>query len=133
MAIVTATYDTDKSDVSFGKKKHQVPLFQCMSKGDRMTKDARELLKELTQTESWLFWTMDQKKDPKTNITSYSRKDLPDDKKNTYARTIKNLISKNMLVRVKQDTYLINPILSYPGFEYMKDVQFEWIKHGGKV
>lgn len=93
--------------------------------------DARKVLQTLTKTESWFFWEMDISKDTETNEVMFSRNNCPEENKTTYPTIIKNLVDKNMILRVKQNHYLINPNVTMPKFDSYSKVLAKWNSLGG--
>lgn len=93
--------------------------------------DARKVLQTLTKTESWFFWEMDIAKDMETNEVMFSRSNCPAENRATYPAIMKNLIDKNMIVRIKQNHYLINPNVTMPKFESYSKVLAKWNSLGG--
>ena len=132
MAIVQASYDVDNIEVTFGKKRYPVPTYWCSPNGSKRMTDSRTVLMTLTQSEAWFFWNMDMKKDPETNEVMFSRANCPKEKVNYYTQVVKNLVDKNMILRIKQNNYLINPNMTMPKFEHYEKVKNKWLSLGGK-
>lgn len=93
--------------------------------------DSRDILMTLTQSESWFFWTMDKAKDIETNEVMFSRAHCPESKLNYFTKVIKSLVDKNMILRIKQNHYLINPNVTMPKFEMYSKVLAKWNSLGG--
>lgn len=131
MALVTSVYDSSKMEL--GVRKSRVPSYSCVVNGkDNAVADAREYFKKMTANESWLFWTMDQKKDINTNEVKFSREDCDKGKISSYPVIVKGLIDKGLIIRLKQNYYIMNPNVVTPKFDRYREVLSYWIKSGGK-
>lgn len=93
--------------------------------------DSRDILMTLTQSESWFFWSMDKAKDIETNEVVFSRASCPEAKVSYYPKAIKSLEDKKMIIRIKQNHYLINPNVTMPKFEMYSKVLDKWNSLGG--
>jgi hypothetical protein len=131
MSIVQATFDVSQTEVTFGKKRYKVPMYGCHQQGNRHMTDSRTVLKTLTQSESWFFWSMDMAKDIETNEVLFSRADCPS-QVNSYPKVMTSLVSKNIIIRLKQNNYLINPNMTLPLFANYDKVLAKWESLGGK-
>ena len=131
MTIVQTTYDVTKTDITFSKKRYEVPFYGCIQQRNKSMNDSRDILMTLTQSESWFFWTMDKAKDIETNEVMFSRACCPESKLNYFTKVIKSLVDKNMILRIKQNHYLINPNVTMPKFESYSKVLDKWNSLGG--
>ena len=69
---------------------------------------------EMTKSAHWLYWSLMQVRNPKTNIGFLRNQMLTDVERKKLARAYKELEEYNLLVRVKQETYLFNPKATLP-------------------
>ena len=132
MSIVQATFDVSKTEVTFGKKRYKVPMYGCHQQGNRHMTDSRDVLMTLTKTETWFFWTMDKAKDIETNEVFLSRNCCPDQQVSYFTKVMASLVSKNIIIRLKQNNYLINPNMTLPLFENYDKILAKWESLGGK-
>ena len=133
MSILLSLHDPDKTSITFGKKKYQVPHYSPFQTENKKMTDARRVVRTFSKTESWFYWEMDIKKDTTTNEVIFSRKDCPKENLAYYTEVISNLINKNIIIRIKQNHYLMTPYLMMPQFEFYDIVVAKWLSLGGKV
>lgn len=113
------------------KRKHIIPPFTPLGKAG-MTKHKIEgfatgtKLKNLSSAATWLFWTLDEKRHPNTNIAILESQSLSSYEKSKVVKAVKELTKANLVKRVKKETYLINPKAVLPQFEFFQDVWTEW-------
>ena len=74
---------------------------------------------------TWLFWKLESLRDLKTNIAVLPRKSLSKAEEKYLERGFPILQEKQMVKRVKQNTYLINPSLVVPYNSY-PEVKAHW-------
>ena len=94
--------------------------------------DSRDVLMTLTKTETWFFWTMDKSKDIETNEVFLSRGCCPEQQVSYFTKVMASLVSKNIIIRLKQNNYLINPNMTLPLFANYDKVLAKWESLGGK-
>lgn len=95
--------------------------------------DFLDVIKELTSDPApYLLSTLIQLKDSITNIAQYDTSGLTAVEKNRISRGYKTLREKNLVVRIKRGSYLINPRLSPPYAEYLHKVVLHWIQVTGQ-
>lgn len=109
-----------------------VPYYSCIQTRNRHMTDSRDVLMTFTKNEAWFFWSMDKAKDIETNEVLFSRADCPEEKIHSYPQVIAGLIAKNVIIRTKQNHYIINPNVTLPKFDTYKDVLAKWESLGGK-
>jgi len=133
MTIIQAAYDVSNVNITFSKTRVEVPFYGCHQQGNRRMTDSRDMFAMLTQSESWFFWNMDKAKDINTNEVVFTRANCPSGKANSYPKVIQSLINKHMLLRIKQNHYLISPHITMPKFKEYQKVLAKWNSLGGKL
>jgi len=133
MSIITTIYDLNDVNVTLSKKKFKIPRYACFQQGNKNMIDSRDVFMTMNQSESWFFWSMDKIKDKETNEVIFSRAHCPKEKGSYYTTVIAKLIDKRLILRLKQNHYLINPNVILPTFNSYEKVQAKWVSLGGKL
>lgn len=94
--------------------------------------DSRNVFKGMNQREHWFLWTLDQLKDPKTNVAILVRSQLSSEDSRAVDHVYATLKEKQVVLRIKKNTYLINPLILLPTFETFETVKAHWYAMGGK-
>lgn len=130
--IVQTAFDVNAIDVTFAKKRYNVPRFFSCVRGNNSMSDSRDVLETLSQPEALVFWRMDKYKNTDTNEVEFTSDHCGLSKTSTYPKTVNSLIAKNMIIRTKQNNYIINPNITLPKFEFYETVLAKWKLLGGK-
>jgi len=107
-----------------------VPAYSCI--GGNMTCQTREksypdlfgVLKELSKSAAWLFWSLVEKRNTRTNISVFKAKNAVEARKITIA--YQELHTLNIVLRIKQQHYLINPKVMLPEKNEYMNVKIHW-------
>jgi len=113
-----------------GKGNESVPAYSCI--GGNMdyktrTKGYPELfsiLKNVSKIGTWFFWSLMEERRSKTNEAIFRAKDLAESQK--VSRAYKELYSLDLVRRVKQQHYLINPKVMLPAKGQYIEVLTKW-------
>ncbi len=107
-----------------------VPAYTCIG-GNMVYKtketsypDLFEVLKNLSPSGTWFFWTLTEKRDLKTNIAVYDAVSPTEAQKIT--RAYKELFSLDIVKRIKKQHYLINPKVMLPEKGEYVNVKNHW-------
>ncbi|MBN7795942.1 hypothetical protein [Parahaliea mediterranea] len=85
------------------------------------------LLKQLTGTGHWFFWTLVEARDYETNLVKPTQlAGLSRQERGRIARAYKELEKKRLAIRTARQTYLINPKVMLPMLKYFERTWFEW-------
>lgn len=111
--------------------KHRIPPFlpigqAGMSKYKIAGLDTGNILKDLSTAATWLFWTLESKRNKATNETILLSKFLSKTEQNRVAKGYKELHQKGVIKRIKREHYIINPKAVLPSFEFYEDVWASW-------
>lgn len=108
--------------------KCNLPSFGMLGNTERRTKvdsiDMHHILKNLSKGATWLFWHFIENRNPKTNVVKYLPKDVSERRKLTKA--YKELHINNVLKRIRQGEYLINPTSYIPSNDQFDVVKDKW-------
>lgn len=108
--------------------KCDLPSFGMLGNTERRTKvdsiDMHYILKNLSKGATWLFWEFISIRNPKTNIVKYLPKTIAERRKLTKA--YKELNQQQLLKRVQQGVYLINPKSYIPADNKFDEVLIVW-------
>ena len=138
--ISSISLDLDSSkdyDVSFKPKYSiQLPPFQARGRAgvNNMTQDQgmeiNRILFNLSsnQNATWLFWLLDLNRDIKTNIAVIEPSALSEAEIGKLKRGYKSLEELNIVKRVKNKHYLVNPKAVIPLAKYYSDVVDHWFQ-----
>jgi hypothetical protein len=113
-----------------GKGSESVPTYSCI--GGNMdyktrTKGHPELfsiLKNVSKIGTWFFWSLMEERKSKTNEAIFRAKDPSESRK--ISRAYKELYSLDLVRRVKQQHYLINPKVMLPAKGQYSAVLVNW-------
>ncbi len=99
--------------------KDKKPPFQMLGKvymkqGTQQGYDVHGLFESLSPTATWLFWRIDRNRNYETNIAKLPHSSLTQSEILKVKRAYKELETKRALLRVKKETYMINPMLMLP-------------------
>lgn len=142
--ISSIDLDLDSSkeyDVSFKPKYSvQLPPFQAIGRSgiNNMTQDeGMEMNKILfnlssNQNATWLFWLLDLNRDIKTNIAVIEPSTLSEAEIGKLKRGYKSLEELNIVRRVKNKHYLVNPKAIIPLTKHYPEVVAHWLQLTGK-
>lgn len=131
--LVLTAYDPSKSEVVSRKKKNVTLYFSKFQERNRNMANAKKILLTLTHGELSLFFSMDDLKDPTTNEVEFSRALCASETVNYYKQLVAGLIAKNMIIRIKQNHYLMTPNVFIPPDEYFHAILSKWYSLGGKL
>ena len=119
--VFTVTHqDTQKVSVPtvLTNKVRKPPFSSIGRKGMSSTKDSgfdvHELFLNLSPTATWVFWYIDARRDYKNNLSFIISSSLTAAEKLKLNRAYKELEDKEVLIRIKRETYLINPKVMLP-------------------
>lgn len=110
--------------------RYSVPAYDCI--GGNMDYNTKEqgfenlysILEQLSKTATWFWWRLVQERNRRTNIATYKAKSAKESVKISAAYS--ELYEKGLIVRVRQQQYLINPKAFIPEFSKYVEVQEHW-------
>lgn len=116
---IVVTHDESTLVVPRIHHKDKKPPFHMMGKvymkqGIPHGYDVHSLFESLSPTATWLFWRIDRNRNYETNIAKLSHSSLTQSEILKVKRAYKELETKRALLRVKKETYMINPMLMLP-------------------
>ncbi|MHA3055821.1 hypothetical protein E0H77_06630 [Acinetobacter sp. ANC 4633] len=82
------------------------------------------ILRDLSANATWLFWTLVMERDLNTNIAQFTPIGISE--KNKVKKGYKELEEAKLIIRVKRQTYLINPKAILPKFQDFAQVYAHW-------
>ena len=112
------------------KRKYKLPPFDGIGGNMRLKTKVEPypnlfgVLKNLSKTATWLFWSLLEERDYKTNIAIF-KVDNPVDARRV-SNGYKELALNQLVLRYKQQHYLINPKAYLPEFSEYETVQEMW-------
>lgn len=86
--------------------------------------DPTPVLINLSGKTANFFWLLYQRRDSRTNITTFEPKNNTEQVK--VSKWYKELNQVGFIKRIKPKTYLINPYSFYPDIHYWENVQEHW-------
>jgi len=108
--------------------KCNLPSFSMLVNQERKTKvlglDMHNILQKLSRGSTYIFWEFIKTRNAKTNIVKYLPKTTAERKALTKA--YKELHDLEIIKRVRQGEYLINPLAHIPTSETFDDVKKMW-------
>ncbi len=81
---------------------------------------------DLSKSAAWLFWNLVAVRDYHTNICEFLTSNLTQAEKLKLNRAYKELKEKDLVKRVRNQHYIINPKVILPEFERYTTIQAEW-------
>jgi len=87
------------------------------------------VLKDLSLSATWLYWSLIERRNPRTNEAILLAASLNQTDKNKVSRGYKELLAKNMVKRIKKEHYFLNPATAIPDPKNLAEaVTAEWNK-----
>ena len=86
--------------------------------------DLYEVLGELSKRAAWFWWKLIKNRNRTNNISKYVPETQSD--KNRLTKAYKELNGIGLIVRVKRQYYLINPMAFIPDFSKFDTVRYRW-------
>jgi hypothetical protein len=112
------------------RKSEVVPAYTCIGghmsyySSEKGYPDLFDTLKDISKLGTWFFWSLMKERNITTNESKFSAANAAESRKITTA--YKELYALNMVKRIKQQLYLINPKVVLPEKgEYLK-VKTRW-------
>lgn len=97
-----------------------------ISKGKIEGINASLIFADLSSAATWLFWNLENGRDHQTNISNFQTSNLTQAEKLKLSRGYKELKEKKLVIRVRNQHYLINPKIILPEFKRYEMIQAEW-------
>lgn len=88
--------------------------------------DVMPILKDLSAPATWLFWTLAELRELNSNVCHLRAAVLSSCELNRLKKGYKELKEVQLIIRIKQEYYLINPKVFVPKFEHYESVQKRW-------
>lgn len=140
---ISLQVDSSKEyNVSLTAKKEgsSLPTFNMLGRGGInydtgvRSMDMTEVLFNLSHNTNatWLIWLLVKQRDYKTNIARLEPKDFTDAEVGRIKRGRKALEELNLIVRYKNNHYLINPLAFLPAKENYMGVCTQWLQITGQ-
>lgn len=130
--IETVDWDAGEELVLTRKtvRKHAVPAYSRI--GGNMEYQTKEksypnlfaVLKDLSKNGTWFFWTLTEKRNIKTNVAIVKAENAAESRRITQA--YQELSSLDIVKRIKQQHYLMNPKVMLPDTEEYPAVKTHW-------
>lgn len=81
-------------------------------------------LATLSKSATWMLWTLADNYNPQTNIATL--KAIDQSQSNKITKAYKELNSNKIIKRIKQNHYLVNPLVLIPDNGFMEPVKKHW-------
>ena len=135
MGITTVSFNIKRNEevvLRVSSKKHsKLPPYLAlgrvgMSRSGETGVDTVELFKSLSSGATWMFWSLMESISPDTNICMLVSGDLSPSERLKLNRSYKELYEKEVIVRLKKNTYMINPKVILPKFGRYEIISKKW-------
>ncbi|RKZ54855.1 MAG: hypothetical protein DRQ44_18555 [Gammaproteobacteria bacterium] len=135
MAIISATLEENQvlSIKDLVDAALPIPPYNCIGRYGMLKQHKIDgfptdlVMQELSKDASHLFWNLVHLRDIETNIAYLPSSNLPKHKKDKLYKAYKELEKKVLVVRYKQENYLINPKAVLPMFKGFDRVWDLWV------
>lgn len=88
--------------------------------------DVTEIFVQLPSSALSLFWKLVSIRNPKTNVVNLTHSDLTSSDKNRLKKFLKNLLTHQLVYKIKRGFILINPKAILPDYGYYDSVELRW-------
>lgn len=124
----------DGKEVTISERKKYRHNIKFVALGIMMIDDKNKeieisrIMQELGFNANWLLWCLIEKRNYNTNVSMFSANELGNDLKKRLVRGHKELSEKNLVIRIKKATYMLNPDVVIPNFNNYAECKNTWLE-----